>query len=77
MHFIASPQTVTHLSNKSSKLLAARTSRSDLLDFLAQQESVIECIQLLTLWQLIAGTNKCDKWDLQGHECIVLAACGL
>jgi hypothetical protein len=51
--------------NICTAVLPALTSRSDLLDLLAQQEAVIECVQLLTLWQLIAGTNKCDKWDLQ------------
>lgn len=43
------------------------TSCCDLLDLLAQQEAVIECVQLLTLWQLIAGSHQCHKGDLQAR----------
>jgi hypothetical protein len=40
------------------------TSRSDLFDLLANEKAVIECIKLLTLRQLITGTNQRYQRDL-------------
>jgi hypothetical protein len=40
------------------------SSSQYLVDCAPDEESVIECVQLLTLWQLIAGPNEAQ----QGHR---------
>jgi hypothetical protein len=50
------------------------TPHTHLSNFAPNQETIIQCVQLLTLWQLIAGSNQAQQRHRQAFVAVVKKA---